>query len=106
MGTIRGVVSRQGTDEPVNYATIYTDGREFGGPSLFDGQYVIRDVPVGTYTLAVEKVGFAGASFEVSVREGEETTVNFDLPHTGKVSQAKACSKKGCTAMISGQLCQ
>ena len=87
VGTIRGRVTRADTNEPVKYATVYTDGREFGGPTLFDGRFVIREVPAGDYMLAVEKLGYTGAATSVSVREGEETVIDFSLEHTGKVSK-------------------
>jgi hypothetical protein len=87
VGTLRGFVRRADTGEPVKYATVFTDGREFGGPTLFDGQYVVRSVPVGTYTLSAEKVGYGGASASVTVTEGAEAVVDLDLPYRGKVSK-------------------
>ena len=87
VGSIRGFLRRSDTGEPVKYGTVFTDGREFGGPSLFDGQYPINDVPPGTYTLSVEKVGYRSESTTVTVQEGQEARVDFNLLFLGKVSK-------------------
>ncbi len=87
VGVLRGRVTRQGTAEPVRFATLFTDGYEFGGPTMSDGIYVIRDVPVGTYTLTVDKVGYRGDSRSVTVEAGTEAIVEFDLVHEGRVSK-------------------
>ena len=87
VGSVRGFVRRADTGDPVRYATVFTDGRGSGGPTLFDGQYVIRDVPVGTYTLGVEKVGYGSASTSVTVTAGGEAVADFSLPYRGPVSK-------------------
>lgn len=85
VGVIRGTVTRADTGDPVKYANVYTDGYEFGGPSLYDGQYVVRDVPTGTYTLTVEKRGHLTSSQQITVNQGQETVTNFSLTYIGKV---------------------
>jgi hypothetical protein len=84
-GTIQGVITRSDTGQPVKYANVYTDGFEFGGPSLFDGMYVVYDMPVGTYTLSVEKRGYIATSRAITVNENQTTTADFSLVYTGKV---------------------
>ncbi len=86
VGVVQGTITRSDTGEPVKYATVYTDGYEFGGPSLSDGMYVVSDVPVGTYTLGVEKVGYQPTSTQITVTENQTTEANFSLVYTGKVS--------------------
>lgn len=95
VGTLRGFVRRADTGDPVAHATLSTDGYELGGPSLFDGQYVVRDVPVGSYTLRVEKVGYGSASAPVTVAPGVETLVDFELVYQGKVSKGLYFQNQG-----------
>ena len=85
VGKITGVVTRADTGEPVRHANVYTDGYEFGGPSLYDGQFDIHNVPVGTYTLTVEKRGYAPKSTQVTVTNNSTSTANFSMTYTGKV---------------------
>jgi hypothetical protein len=86
-GTIKGIIQRSETGEAVPYATIFTDGYEFGNVSLYDGGYEIHDVPAGTYTLAVEKNGYVGAGTRITVHDGQTTTADFNLVYSGKVSK-------------------
>ena len=87
VGTIRGRVRRADDASPVGFATVNTDGYQFGGPTLSDGIYVVREVPVGDYTLSVEKVGYESRSGSVRVEAGEESVIDFELMHTGVVSR-------------------
>ena len=95
VGSIRGFVRRADTGDPVAHATVSTDGYEFGGPSLFDGQYVVRNVPIGSYTLRAEKVGHGATSVPVTVEDGVEAVVDFDLVYRGKVSKGLYFQNQG-----------
>ena len=95
VGSIRGFVRRADTADPVAHATVSTDDYEFGGPSLFDGQYVVRNVPIGSYTLRAEKVGYGSASVPVTVEDGVEAVVDFDLVYRGKVSKGLYFQNQG-----------
>ena len=86
-GTLKGTVTRSDTGGPVPYATLSTDGYAFGHVSLYDGGYEIHDVPVGSYTLTVEKNGYRAASRPVSVTAGNATRANFSLLFQGGVSK-------------------
>jgi hypothetical protein len=88
LGMIRGTVTRSDTGEVVPYATLSTDGYEFGHLTMFDGIYEIHDVPVGTYTLSFEKGhSYLPASQEITVFEGETTVADFSVTFTGKVRE-------------------
>lgn len=84
VGHIQGTVTRAGTGAPVKYATLYTNGYEFGHISLYDGGYRIENVPVGTYTLTCHKKCYADASTQVTVTEGQTATADFSLVYQGK----------------------
>jgi hypothetical protein len=85
VGKITGLVTRSDNGDPVTYATIYTDGYEFGHLTLYDGIYEIQDVPVGNYTLSFQKASFQPASREITVSEGLTTVADFSVTFTGKV---------------------
>ena len=86
-GTIKGIIQRSDTGEPVPYATIFTDGYEFGHASLYDGGFEIHKVPEGTYTLSVEKNGYVSTGRQIAVVDGQTTTADFNLVYSGKVSR-------------------
>ncbi len=85
-GTVKGSINRVDTGDPVPYATLFTDGYEFGNVSLYDGGYEIHDVPAGTYTLSVEKNGYSSASTQITISDGQITAANFNLNYLGRVS--------------------
>lgn len=86
-GTIKGTITRGDTGKPLAYATLHTDGYEFGHVSLFDGKFEIHDVPVGSYTLTAEKNGYVSAGKPITVSDGLTTTADFNLAYRGRVSK-------------------
>jgi hypothetical protein len=95
VGHIKGRVSRKDNGQSVPYATLYTNGHEFGGPSLCgkdyfgdpsicDGGYEIRNVPIGTYILSADKKRYGNASKNITVLENQTITVDFQLSYFGK----------------------
>jgi hypothetical protein len=71
VGSIRGRVTRKDTGTSVRFATVFTDGYEFGGPTLSDGIYAVRNGPVGTHMLEVNKVGYESEKVHRSKRKGD-----------------------------------
>ncbi|NIO11471.1 MAG: PEGA domain-containing protein, partial [Deltaproteobacteria bacterium] len=86
-GTIKGTIRRSDTGEPVAYATVHTDGYEFGHVSLYDGGYEIHGVPAGDYALTVKKNGYVSVSTDITVIDGQTTTKDFELVYQGRVSR-------------------
>jgi hypothetical protein len=85
VGNIRGRVTRRDNGQPVPYATLATDGYEFGHLTLFDGVYEIHDVPAGSYTLSFQKASHLPASRPITVSAGQTTVADFSVTFTGKV---------------------
>lgn len=60
-GTLKGVLLDKDSKEPVPFANIILEngGTQVGGTSTdFDGKYVIKPIPPGTYILKASSVGF------------------------------------------------
>ncbi|MFQ5798297.1 MAG: carboxypeptidase-like regulatory domain-containing protein, partial [Bacteroidota bacterium] len=77
-GRINGTV----TDEEgaaIPYANALIEGTYMGAASNVDGEYSIRNVPPGSYTLLASAVGYRTRSEAVTVRAGETTRQNFAL---------------------------
>ncbi len=74
-GTISGrVLDTKG--EPVIGATILVPGTTKGAATDMDGNFTIRDVPAGTYKVAVSSVGMNTFSQEVTVADGGTASLN------------------------------
>jgi outer membrane protein assembly factor BamB/protocatechuate 3,4-dioxygenase beta subunit len=79
LGVVAGAVTEEGTDRPVAGATVTVEGLP---PVLTgsDGDYLVDDVPGGTYGLTVEADGYEPLAVEdVVVTEGAVTTVDAEL---------------------------
>jgi len=78
-GMIRGQVTDAVTQRPLGGAAVSLVGTQRGALANAAGQYLILNVPVGTYTARAEIIGFAPQSAEITVSPGEVTVVDFGL---------------------------
>ncbi len=79
-GKIRGTVVDAKSKEPLIGANIVIDGTSLGSATDVEGQYLILNVPVGTFTVRASYVGYRGVSVSnVRVNLDLTTEVNFDL---------------------------
>lgn len=80
VGSITGVVTNQGTGQGVPSAQISLVGTNLGGLSAANGRFLLLNVPVGTYTVRAEIIGFKTQEREVTVTAGGTATATFALP--------------------------
>jgi len=78
-GVIAGKVTAE-DGSPIVGANVVIAGTYLGAATNINGQYTIRNVPPGSYTLTASAVGFRKQSAAVSVAEGETATQDFVLP--------------------------
>ena len=78
-GSIEGQVTDAATGETIPGANIFLLELERGDVSDPDGNYLIEDIPVGSYTLTASYVGFATFQQTVQVRDGSATVLNIEL---------------------------
>ena len=78
-GTVRGQVTDAATQRPLAGAQISLVGTQRGGLANSSGQYLILNVPVGTYTVRAEIIGFGAQDMDVTVAAGQVAVANFGL---------------------------
>lgn len=93
-GSLTGFVVDAQTQQSIGYAvvTIDIDGTPYTtytlaqpytdpntGVTLYPGQYYIPGIPAGTYTVSVEKDGYAPANAQVTIMKGNFTEQDFAL---------------------------
>ncbi len=76
-GNVSGKVSDE-NGNPLPGANVVVDGTTMGAAAGSDGSFLVKNVPVGSYTLTVSVIGFAPKSESVVVSE-DGTTINFSL---------------------------
>jgi carboxypeptidase family protein/TonB-dependent receptor-like protein len=79
-GSVSGKVVDKRTGHAVPFATVTVMGAQRGGLTDSEGRYLISGVPVDTFEVRVQFLGFAPASKPgVVVTPGRATVVNFEL---------------------------
>ena len=79
-GIIQGKVTDALTNEPIMFATVAVSGTTLGTTTDLDGQYLLGDLPVGLYTIAVSYVGYEDqARYEIQVSSGRPVILDFQL---------------------------
>lgn len=77
-GTIMGRVT-DGRLQPVGSAQVFISELSAGTLTRTDGSFILLNVPPGTHTLSVRRIGFREATRQLSVAAGETLTANFQL---------------------------
>ncbi len=83
-GKIRGKVTDAGTGEPLVGANVVVVGTQMGAASNVSGEFVILNVPAGTFTIRTSYVGYQTITIS-NVRVNADITINqdFALPVEG-----------------------
>jgi hypothetical protein len=83
-GKIRGKVTDAGTGEPLVGANVVVVGSSMGAATNVAGEYIILNVPVGTYTLRTSYVGYQSITISnIRVNQDLTSEANFQLPAEG-----------------------
>ena len=79
-GRVTGTVTDAGTGTPLEAAQVFVAGRTTGATTNAEGRYTIANVPAGTVTLVVRRIGYAeGGRSNVTVTAGQTVTADFRL---------------------------
>ncbi|RMH60907.1 MAG: TonB-dependent receptor, partial [Calditrichaeota bacterium] len=79
-GKITGFIQDKQSGEPLVGVNVILEGTSMGAMSDVDGYYVVLNVPVGTYTLRANYIGYQDVVVEnVRVSAGITTNINFEL---------------------------
>lgn len=79
VGQITGVVTNSQSGAPIGEVQIFVVGRTIGTLTRADGRYLILNVPVGTYELTAQRIGFGSVTQSVTVTANSAAAVNFSL---------------------------
>jgi TonB-dependent receptor len=93
-GTLKGLIIDASTNEGLAGAHVLLVGTAIGGASDINGQYMVRNVPAGTYTVRCSYVGYDSKEVKVEIVDDAIITLNFGL---------KAIMVEGQEVVITGQ---
>lgn len=79
-GTIKGKILDSKTNEPLIGASVLVEGTTNGAAADLDGNFIIRNMPTGTYTLIASYVAYQNETKTgIVVERNNETMVDFLL---------------------------
>ncbi|MCG8698384.1 MAG: TonB-dependent receptor, partial [Bacteroidales bacterium] len=95
MGAISGTIFDQSNNEPLIGATVVITGTTKGTITDFDGNYSIKGLDPGTYSVTMSFVSYETQVHEsVEVKAGTESTLNATMEAaTTKLNEVKVVSK-------------
>jgi len=78
-GSIAGTVTAAEANAPLTRAVVSVAGTHLTTETDATGRYTITNVPVGTHRLRARMLGYAPVDTSVTVEEGQEAVMNFQL---------------------------
>ncbi|MBN2018350.1 MAG: TonB-dependent receptor [Candidatus Cloacimonetes bacterium] len=78
-GNLAGKVTNEKTGDAIADANVYVEGTEYGMLTRNNGTFLLKNIPEGTYTVAVSYLGYELQKKEVVIKDGLTSTINFTL---------------------------
>ena len=96
-GTVRGRVLAAGSQRPVSDVQVTISGTTLRALSGPEGRFTIPNVPVGTRTVGLRRIGFEPASRTVALTAGQTVDVEVALTETASQLDAVVVTALGQT---------
>ncbi|MCG8343305.1 MAG: TonB-dependent receptor [Chlorobiales bacterium] len=81
-GSLKGKITDKTDDEAVIGASVMLENTTLGAASDIEGNYMIQNIPAGTYQLKVNALGYAPFFQTITINPGQTTTLNPQLDQT------------------------
>jgi TonB-dependent receptor len=102
--TIRGNVKDETTGEMLVGASIYIQELKHGTISGLDGSYVIKNIPIGNYTLLCKYVSYQTIERKISVGDNDSQIIEFGLSQMfNELSQVNIVAHKDLSSDMSAR---
>ncbi|MGM0547571.1 MAG: TonB-dependent receptor [Bacteroidota bacterium] len=80
--TIQGIVIDADTGEPVSYAYLFLEGINRSQTTHSDGTFTFKDVPEGTYTIKMQRIGYKTRTQEIEVTSSDTLKLSLSMTPT------------------------
>ncbi|WP_456423771.1 TonB-dependent receptor domain-containing protein [Lutibacter sp.] len=77
--TIKGKIKQTDSTTAMSGVSIYLDKTNIGSTSNSTGNYIIKNIPKGQYTLVASAIGYHTIRKEISIKENEVLNLNFTM---------------------------
>jgi len=76
-GTVTGRVTDASTLEPIAAVQVFIAALDLGGLTQQNGRYLLQNVPAGTHTLSVSRIGYRTVEAQITIGGGATVEQNF-----------------------------
>ncbi len=83
--TLRGFIFDSATAEALGDASLELDGVQLSTKTDVEGSFAISNVPTGTHTLIVHKIGFVPRAFEFLIQPSDPQTIDMGVLALAKI---------------------
>src|SRR5205823_3496933 len=102
-GSIRGRVVSRVDERPIPDAHVFVAGTSRSATTNQSGEYVVSDVPAGTYQVRARLIGYGERSDTVTVTAGAVATADFSLEAKALLLDVKAVTALGIEQKVEPQ---
>ena len=78
-GTVTGRVVDASGGQPIPAVQVFIANLELGGLTQQNGRYLLQNVPAGTHTVSVSRIGYRTTELQVTVGGGQTVEQNFTM---------------------------
>ncbi len=78
-GAVTGRVLDASTGQPIVAVQVFISSLDMGGLTYQNGRYLIQNVPVGTHTLSVSRIGYRNREVPITVGDGQTLEQDFSI---------------------------
>ena len=78
-GTVTGRVVDASGGQPIPAVQVFISNLELGGLTQQNGRYLLQNVPAGTHTVSVSRIGYRTTEVQVTVGGGQTVEQNFTM---------------------------
>ena len=80
--TLTGVVIDKETNDPISYAYLFLEGLNRGQTTHSDGTFAFKNIPGGTYTIKMQRVGYQTRTQTIEVPENDTLKITLSMSTT------------------------
>ncbi|MEX2572675.1 MAG: TonB-dependent receptor [Balneolaceae bacterium] len=87
-GTVSGIILDSETGEPVSFAYLHLEEINRTTTTDRNGRFRLTNIPEGSYTVTIHRIGYSSRSRSITVRDDETTNLEFEIRPTVLSGQA------------------
>jgi outer membrane receptor protein involved in Fe transport len=93
-GSLKGMIYDGNTQKPVEGVSIYIKELKISSVTDAFGKFFLKEIPVGTYTITLDRIGFEKLEDKLKVEDGVTTDLSFKMEHSSIKIEAVTINAK------------